>query len=345
MRKILLGKTGIEATCQAFGALPIQRTEEAEAIRILQRAYDGGINFFDTARAYSNSEEKLGKAFSPSMRANIHIATKSMGRTKDALLEDIQTSLKLLNTDYVDILQTHNIKENPNPEEENGVYEGLIEAQKRGYCKFIGITSHRLDIAKEAVATGLYDTVQFPISYLSSQEDLDLIALAKEQNMGILAMKALAGGLIASAKGAAAFMNENPTLLPLWGIQHMTELEEFLSYGENPPTMTGDVAEIVAKDKEELSGNFCRACGYCMPCTVAPELQMNMAVRMYYNLRRMPVQASLTPHWQQQMLLIEKCVDCGACKSRCPYGLDCPTIMRANLADYREVAKKHGIII
>lgn len=345
MRKVLLGKTGIEASNQSFGALPIQRTDEAEAIKILQRAYDGGINFFDTARAYSNSEEKIGKAFTPSMRQNIYIATKSQGKTKDAVLKDIETSLSLLKTDYVDILQAHNISAVPDPNDENSIYAGLKEAQRRGYCRFIGITSHRRNIAEEAVNTGLYDTLQFPLSYLSSQEDLSLIEHVKTQNMGIIAMKGLAGGAISSAKAAAAFMALHPTLLPIWGVQHMHELEEFLGYLEKQPEMTDELKAFIIKDKEELSGNFCRACGYCMPCTAAPEMEMNTTMRMYFNLRRMPPEQFLSEKWQKQMLMIEKCINCGACKKRCPYGLDCPTVLRHNLADYREFCAKHGIII
>lgn len=345
MRKILLGKTGIEATCQSFGALPIQRTDESEAIKILQRAYEGGINFFDTARAYSNSEEKIGKAISPAMRKNIFIATKSGGKNKEAVLKDIQVSLKLLNTDYVDIFQAHNISEVPDINDENSIYWGLKEAQARGYCRFIGVTSHRLDVAESAVDTDLYDTLQFPLSYLSAQKDIDLVERCKEHNMGIIAMKGLAGGAISSAKAAAAFMGLHPSLLPIWGIQHMHELEEFLEYGKNPPEMTEELKALVAKDKEELSGNFCRACGYCMPCTAAPQMEMNTTMRMYFNLRRMPPEQFLDEKWQKQMLMIEKCINCGVCKKRCPYGLDCPVVLKRNLEDYRDFCKQHGIII
>lgn len=345
MRKVLLGRTKIEATCQSFGALPIQRTHEDEAVKILQRAYDGGINFYDTARAYSNSEEKIGKAFTPSMRQNIYIATKSNKTTKDAFLEDIQTSLKLLNTDYVDILQAHNIKEVINIEDENSAYAGLIEAQKRGYCRFIGITSHRLEVAEASVDTDLYDTVQFPMSYLSNENDIALIKRAKDKNVGLIAMKALAGGAITSGRAAAAFMELHPSLLPIWGVQHMHEVEEFIDILNNPTGMTDELASLIAKDKTELSGNFCRACGYCKPCTAAPELELNMAMRMYLNLRRLPPENFLTEYWQKQMMLIEKCIDCGVCKTRCPYGLDVPKIIRENLIDYKENCYSRGISI
>lgn len=345
MRKVLLGKTNIEATCQSFGALPIQRTELDLAVEILKRSFDGGVNFYDTARAYSDSEEKIGKAFTPAMRKQIYIATKSAGKSKEAVLSDIQISLKKMNTDYIDIFQAHNLTETLDTNDESGIYAGLLEAQKRGYCRFIGITSHRLSIAEACVDTGLYDTVQFPFSYLSSQEDLNLAQRAKEKNMGFIAMKALAGGAISSAKAAAAFMEIYPNVLPIWGVQHMHELEEFLGYGTNPPELTDELLAKIAQDKVELAGNFCRACGYCKPCTAVPDLEMNVVMRMYFNLRRMPPKEFLSEKWQKQMLSIEKCIDCGACKKRCPYDLDCPTVLRKNLADYRAFCKENGIII
>lgn len=345
MKKVLLGRTNIEATCQSFGALPIQRTEVSEAVKILQRAYEGGINFYDTARAYTDSEEKIGKAFTPSMRQNIFIATKSTKKDKEGFLADIQISLKNMNTDYVDILQAHNIGDVLDPNDENGAHAALLEAKKRGYCRFIGITSHRLPVAEASVDCGLYDTVQFPMSYLSNDIDLALIDRAKEKNIGLLAMKALAGGAITSGKAAAAFMATKPSLLPLWGVQHMHELEEFLSFAENPPEMTEEIAAIIEKYRIELSGNFCRACGYCMPCTASPGLALNDAMRMNLNLRRAPAAKFISESYQQQMLTIEDCIDCGVCKTRCPYGLDIPTQIRQNLKDYRAIAAEHGIIL
>lgn len=345
MDKILLGKTGIEATHQAFGALPMQRVSAEDAVKLLHCAYEGGINFYDTARAYSDSEEKIGKAFTPAMRQNIFIATKSGGKDKDAILKDIRTSLSLLKTDYVDILQAHNAMALPDVNDENSIYAGLVEAQRLGYCRFIGITSHRLDVAQAAVDSGKYDTLQFPVSYLSSDDDIALIDRCKQANMGIIAMKALAGGAISSAKAAAAFMRQHPYIVPIWGVQHMHEIEEFVGYLKNPPAMTPELEAIIKRDREELKDNFCRACGYCMPCTASPDLVMNMTMRMPFNLRRMPPEQFLSEYWQQQMLMIEQCTNCGACKKRCPYGLDCPNTLRRNLADYREFLGKHNIQI
>ncbi|MFI3226979.1 MAG: aldo/keto reductase [Clostridia bacterium] len=345
MRKILLGRTNIEATCQSFGALPIQRTEQSEVIKILQRAYDGGINFYDTARVYGDSEEKIGLAFTPSMRQNIFIATKSNKKTKDEMLSEIQTSLKLLKTDYVDIFQAHNIKTLPDTEDENGIYAALIEAQKRGYCRYIGVTSHRIDVAEQSLDSGLYDTLQFPISYLSAQRDLDLITKAQEKNIGMIGMKGLAGGALTCGKAVAAFAETQKWLVPIWGISKMSELEEFLSFADNPPQMTDEITKIITHDRATLTGNFCRACGYCMPCTAFPKMEMNVVMRMHLNLGRPAPNPFLSEYWQEQMLAVEKCIDCGACKARCPYELDCPTVMRENLEKYRKLCADNGIVI
>ncbi|MFI3116247.1 MAG: aldo/keto reductase [Clostridia bacterium] len=344
MRKVLLGRTGIEATCQSFGVLPLQRTEMSEAVKILQRAYEGGINFYDTARAYSDSEEKIGNAFTPSMREKIFIATKSNKTTKDAVLEEIQTSLKLLKTDYVDILQAHNLKATIDVEDENSAYGALIEAKKRGYCRYIGITSHRAGVITEGIESGLYDTVQFPMSYLSDDSDLSIVKQAQDKNIGFIAMKALAGGAITSGKAAAAFMEAHPWILPIWGVQHMHEIEEFIEFGKNPPKLSDpDVAKIIETDRVELAGNFCRACGYCKPCTVCPDMEMNVTMRMPLNIKRAPVKNFITEHYQKQMKMIEECIDCGACKKRCPYGLDIPTVLRENLESYKETCSSLGI--
>ncbi len=216
MKRKQLGRTDLMVTENSFGALPIQRIDKQSAVELLHMAYDGGINFYDTARAYSDSEEKLGEAFHD-RRDKIVISTKSMAKDKAGLLKDLDESLRMLRTDYVDIMQLHNIQSVPDPEDENGLYQGLLEAQRQGKCRFIGITSHRRAIAEEAAKSGLYDTIQFPVSHISPQEDIDLIALCKELNLGFIAMKALSGGLLTSAEAAYAFFQQFDNAVPIWG--------------------------------------------------------------------------------------------------------------------------------
>ena len=213
----------------------------------------------------------------------------------------------------------------------------MAEAKKQGKIRFIGITNHRLPLATEAVESGLYDTLQFPFSYLASEKDKQLVNLCREKNVGFICMKGLSGGLITRSDAAYAFLNEFDNALPIWGIQRESELDEFLSYQENPPVMDEEMTALIAHDKQELAGEFCRGCGYCLPC--AAGIDIPTAARMSLLLRRSPSAAHLTPQAQEKMFRIENCVHCGHCTSHCPYGLDTPSLLLRNLADYKTFLK------
>ncbi len=234
MKQITLGTTGITVPQNAFGALPIQRVDMDTAKNILRRAYDGGMRFFDTARAYSDSEEKLGNAFE-GMRDKIYIASKTMGRTPEEFRSQLETSLEMLKTDYIDIYQFHCVDQCYRPGDGTGMYECMLEAKEQGKIRHIGVTAHKLNVAKECIESGLYETLQYPLSYLSSEKELELVKMCREHNMGYIAMKGLAGGLIRNSRAAFAFMSQFDNVLPIWGIQKMEELEEWLSYMENTP--------------------------------------------------------------------------------------------------------------
>lgn len=331
---VTLGTTGIESIKNAFGALPIQRVSDDYAVMLLKKAYDSGVTFYDTARFYTDSEKKIGLAFSH-MREKIHIATKTMAQTVEGFWKDLETSLSELKTDYVDIYQFHNPSFCPKPNDGTGLYEAMLEAKEQGKIKHIGITNHRLHVAIEAVESGLYETLQFPLSYLSSEKDEELIELCKKHNVGFIAMKGMSGGLITKSDVAYAYMMQFDNVLPIWGVQKETELDEFLSYNDNPPVMTEEIRNIIAKERKELSGNFCRGCGYCMPCPVG--IEINNCARMIQMIRRSPSAAWLTEESQKKMFAIEKCIECGQCKAKCPYGLDTPNLLKANLEDYKNI--------
>lgn len=341
MKTITLGSTGITSPQNAFGALPVQRVNMETAVEILHRAYDGGMTFFDTARAYSDSEEKIGEAFagftgrdgSPA-RDKIYIATKSTATRPDQLKADLETSLRNLRTDYIDIYQLHCVKQCYRPGDGTGLYETLLEAKAQGKIRHIGITAHKIGIAEEIAESGLYETLQFPFSYLASERDIALVEKCRRNNVGFIAMKGLSGGLLTNAAACMAFMSQYD-VLPIWGIQRMSELEQWLDFFKEPPAMTAELETIIKKDRAELLGEFCRGCGYCSPCSVG--ITINQCARMSQMIRRAPSEAWLTPHWQEEMLKIEKCVDCGACLKRCPYELNIPTLLRKNLVDYKEI--------
>jgi predicted aldo/keto reductase-like oxidoreductase len=334
MAQVTLGSTGITTDRNGFGALPIQRVNMETAVRILRKAYAGGITFYDTSRVYSDSEEKLGRAFE-GMRENIFIATKTRASTPEEFWKSLETSLSTLKTDYIDIYQFHIPDVCYRPGDGSGMYECMLEAKKQGKIRHIGFTNHKLGLAQECIDSGLYETLQYQLSYLSSEKEIELVEKCKKANMGFIAMKALSGGLITNSASAYAFMTQFDNVLPIWGIQRETELEEFLSYKNNPPQLTGERKAFIEKEKQELTGDFCRGCGYCMPC---PEgIEINTCARMSKLIRRAPSDDWLTPKAQEMMKKVEGCLDCEKCKSKCPYGLDTPELLKKNYEDYQKI--------
>ena len=337
MKNVTLGRTGISVPQNGFGALPIQRVSAEEAVIILRKAYEGGMRFFDTARAYSDSEEKLGLAFGNGYlrRSEIIIATKTHSKTPEDFFRDLDTSLNLLKTDYIDIYQFHMMGECWRPGEDNGMYECMLRAREQGKIRFIGGTAHKLGVAREIAQSGLYDTLQYPISYLADDKEIELIENCNRNNVGMIAMKGLAGGLITDSAAAMAFIAQFDGIVPIWGIQRENELDEWLSFMDNTPAMDDRISAYIRTERDELKGEFCRGCGYCMPCTAG--IQINQCNRMSLMLRRAPSAGWLTDHWQNEMEKIKDCVQCGACLSKCPYGLDIPELLKKNYADYQEV--------
>lgn len=334
MAEVTLGRTMITVNKNGFGALPVQRVSVEEAGRLLKKAFDHGITFFDTARAYSDSEEKLGLAFE-GIREKIFIATKTAAKTAEEFRRDLEESRRLLKTDYIDLYQFHNPAVCPKPGDGSGLYEAMLEARENGKIRHIGITNHRLNVAAEAVASGLYETLQFPFSYLASEKELELVEACRKADMGFIAMKALSGGLITNSAAAYAYLEKFDHVLPIWGIQRENELDEFLSYIGNPPVMTAELEAVIEHDRKELLGEFCRGCGYCMPCPA--EIEINTCARMSLLIRRSPSAGHLTEASQNMMMKIKDCLHCGQCSSKCPYGLDTPSLLERNLKDYEEI--------
>jgi predicted aldo/keto reductase-like oxidoreductase len=338
MKTVKLGKTGLIVTKTAMGCLPVQRCSTQDAVRLIRAAFDGGINFFDTANAYTDSEEKVGLALAD-VRGRVILATKSEGRDKKTCAAHIENSLRLLKTDCLDLFQFHCCEVLPDPGDPDGAFAAALEARAAGKLRHIGITTHRIAVAEAAIASGHFETLQFPFSYLSSERDLALAEKCRQADMGFIAMKGLAGGLLTNPEACAAFMNEYDNVVPIWGIQTMEELGQWLETARTEPRLTDGLRAVIEADRRNLQGAFCRGCGYCMPCP--QNIEIRNCARMNMLLRRSPWQQYFTPEWREKMANIENCVGCRQCAEKCPYQLDTPNVLRYMLQDYREFYEAH----
>ena len=340
MDKIRLGRTELMVTACSFGALPVQRRSVDDAVKLLRKAYDGGINYFDTANMYTDSEMKLGLALSD-VRHDIIISTKSGGKDKATVTAHIENSLRMLKTDYIDLFQFHNPASMPLPDDDDGPFAAALEAKRKGYIRHIGITNHRLDLANRCIESGLFETMQFPFSYIGSDEEIGLASKCKQADMGFIAMKGLAGGMLTNAKACMNFIKQFDNVVPIWGIQTEEELDEWLRLEkEGDFKLNDELKAVIEHDRKELCGNFCRSCGYCLPCPAG--IDIPQAARMDRLLRRSPYGPYMTKEYHEKMHLIDNCLHCGACASRCPSGLNTPELLQHMLADYDKFYAEHA---
>lgn len=339
MQNILLGKTGMPVSRASFGCLPIQRVSREEAARLLRKAFDNGVNFFDTARVYTDSEEKIGYAFKGA-RQDLYIATKTMATGADKLWKDLHESLTALKTDYIDLYQLHNPSFLPQPGEKDGLYDALAEAKKQGLIRHIGISNHAQNISEAAVRSGLFETIQYPFSCLANEADENIVKLCEQTGTGFIAMKAMSGGLIRNVRANFSYMLSFENVVPIWGIQRESELDEFLALEREAPPYNNAMRALAERERKELSGNFCRGCGYCMPCPAG--IQIPTAARMDMLLLRAVPESFLTPEWRENMENITECLECGACEKKCPYHLKTYDILKKQLEFYREFCRKNS---
>jgi predicted aldo/keto reductase-like oxidoreductase len=332
MLRAALGRTGLTVNKDGFGALPVQRVDMAAAKRILQKALDGGMDYFDSARGYTDSEEKIGAALSP-RRSEFVLATKSPSKTAEGFWKDLETSLRTLKTDYIDVYQFHNPDFVPRPGDSSGLYDAMLQAREQGKIRFIGITNHRLPLAEEAVESGLYDVLQFPFCYLSADKEIKLVELCRERGVGFAAMKALSGGLLTNIGACRGWLARFPQVVPIWGIQRESELDSLFAVMDRGEDLSREEEAIIENDRRELSGAFCRGCGYCMPCPAG--IIIHTCARMSLMIRRAPSARLLGADWQKEMAKIEECQHCNHCLSHCPYGLDTPALLAKNWKDYQ----------
>ena len=320
MEYTTLGRTGLRISRMGFGGIPIQRIDAEGTKNLMKKLMEAGVNYIDTARGYTVSEQYLGYGLE-GIRDKFVLATKSMARTKDAMAADIETSLKNLRTDYIDLYQVHN----PGMEQldtvigEGGALEALLEAKKAGKIGHIGLTAHSAAVFERALSLDWVETIMFPYNIVENQGE-ELIAKCKEKNIGFIDMKPLAGGAIENAALALRFVCSNPGItVVIPGMAETSELEENVKACSDTSPITAQEKEEMDKIRQTLGTDFCRRCNYCAPCSVGiniPSVFLFAGYLERYNLAdwardrysTLPVKASA-------------CIECGECETRCPYHL------------------------
>lgn len=317
MRK--LGSTNIELNRVGFGGIPIQRITQEDTNLVINELINQGINFIDSARGYTISEEYIGNAIE-GKRDKFILATKSMSRSYDDMIRDVNISLNNFKTEYIDLYQLHNLK----PDEYDGIfdddmaYEALLKCKEEGKIKHIGITSHSIDTIKKAVNSGKFDTIQFPYNIVEDQAD-EIFKEANKNGIGVIVMKPLAGGAIDNAKLAIKYILSKDYIdVVIPGMDSVDQVIENTSVLNNLNITNEENLEI--KDIIEKLGNrFCRRCEYCMPCPVGINIPMNFLLEGYYS--RYNLKEWSKDRYKSLDVNASNCIECGKCESKCPYEL------------------------
>lgn len=320
MQYVTLGKTGLTISRLGFGGIPIQRVDAATTKELVKAMAEKGINYIDTARGYTVSESYLGEALE-GLRDKFVLATKSMARTKEAMAKDIDISLGNLRTDYIDLYQVHNpgMKDLDTVTAPGGALEALMEAKEAGKIGHIGLTAHSVEVFEKALTLPWVETIMFPYNIVESQGE-ELIKKCKEQNVGFIAMKPLAGGAIEDGSIAVRYICSNPNVtVVIPGMYDLKEIDQNLAAAENTAPLTEEEHAKIAEVKKQLSGNFCRRCNYCAPCTVGINIPSVFLFQGY--LDRYGLGDWAKDRYASMAVKASACVECGVCETRCPYNL------------------------
>ena len=333
MEYITLGKTGLRVSRLGFGGIPIQRVNAEEAKALLEAVHNAGINYIDTARGYTVSEELIGQAIE-GFRKDFILATKSMSRDKESMAKDIEISLKNLRTDYIDIYQCHN----PSLEQldqicaEGGALEALLEAKAAGKIGHIGLTAHSLAVFEKALELPWVETFMFPYNIVESQGE-DLMRRLKEKNIAFIDMKPLAGGAIENGRLALRYVCANEAVtITIPGMYSINEVKKNVEAVNDTSPLSADELAAIDKVKQELGTNFCRRCNYCAPCTVG--INISGAFLFHGYLSRYGLEDWAKGRYEGLSAKASDCVECGVCETRCPYNLPIRDMLKKVAADF-----------
>lgn len=323
LKEKILGKTGLKVKTFGFGGIPIQRISEEEAIEVVRKCYDLGVNYFDTARNYSNSEDRIGKALED-VRENVYLATKSNKRTAEELNDELEISLKNLRTDYIDIYQLHNVSNEDQWKqirEPGGALEAAHAAKEEGKIHHISVTSHSPALSLKLVSSDLFSTLMIPYNYLTTEPEQELLPLCQKHDVGTIIMKPFGGGAFSNANTAMKYVLSNPNVdIVIPGMMTTDEVDENFKVWQGEWTLTDKERELIEQDKLELGEQFCRACNYCQPCPQGIPISFILRAEKQM-LRRMGWSESRVKAVKDAKEKLDSCIDCGQCEDRCPYEL------------------------
>lgn len=335
MLKRILGKTNYEVSVVGLGGIPIQRVDNDVAVDIVKEAFNQGMNFIDTARGYTISEELIGQALEVVGRDNFILASKSMVRTYEGMLEEVKTSLKNLRTDYIDLYQLHNIRTMEDFKlvmSDEGALRALKELKQEGVIGEIGVSSHSVDVLDAVMDSGEFSTIQFPYNAVERQGE-SLFEKAKKMDIGVIIMKPLAGGAIRNGEQAVRFILENPNIsVVIPGVDSVEQVIENARPGIDGRPLTEDDREKLEAEAESLGTQFCRRCGYCAPCTIGIDIPNNFIFDSYFT--RYNLQEWAASRLKSLKVWAKDCIECGECESRCPYDLPIMDMLKEVASHY-----------
>lgn len=341
MEKVRLGKTEMMVSHVGFGGIPIQRDSEEESIAVVRRCIELGVNFIDTANAYTTSEGRIGKAIS-GRREGLILATKTHERTPEGIENHLQQSLKQLGVESIDLYQFHNVSDSKSLNallDPKGPFATAEKAKRDGIIKHIGITSHSMDIAKEAVKTDRFETIMFPFNFITSEPADELLPLAREHDVGFIAMKPLGGGILSNAKIAFKYLLQFPDVVPIPGIEKPHEIDEIVQILDGQWQMTEEEQAEMQRLREELGTRFCRRCDYCQPCE--EEIPISMVMVSDSFAKRFPPERFFSGRIADNLAKAANCTECGDCEERCPYDLPIREILAERVEWYSEAKKRY----
>ncbi|MFC2041411.1 aldo/keto reductase [Chloroflexota bacterium] len=321
MEKVRLGRTNLMVSRIGFGGIPIQRDTTEEAVAVVKRCLEHGITFLDTAHGYTTSEERIGKAIA-GLREGVYIATKTHSRDLEELEKDLNMSLRRLDTNYIDIYQFHNVSDGKSLEiilAPNGPLSMLEEYKKKGVVRHIGITSHSIDIAKEAVKTDRFENLMIPFNFVADEAADELLPLARKHDVGFIAMKSMAGGIVDNSTLAMKYLFQFPDVVPIPGIEKVQEIDEIIRVLNGSWRISEAEQQEMRRIKAELGRTFCHRCDYCQPCQQNIPISTVMTFQSF--LKRVPPERVFTGRIANSMEKAADCIECGDCENRCPYHL------------------------